>query len=189
MTASNPDTLYKGRFLNLMQTGQWEYVTRIGSSGVVAIVALHDDGRIVLVEQLRPAVGGRVIELPAGLAGDVDEDESLLVAAKRELEEETGYSASQWRRLFTGYSSAGLTDEAVTFFLATGLARTGPGGGDDKEDIRVHEVPVDVLMDWIKQWDQAGGHVDAKLYSGVYAGLALFKKDAEDGAGKDKESQ
>ncbi|MEZ6190580.1 MAG: NUDIX hydrolase [Phycisphaerales bacterium] len=171
------DTVYEGRFLRLAKRGTWEYVSRKGATGVVAIVALHDDGRLVLVEQLRPPVDRRVVELPAGLAGDTDNTESLLVAAQRELEEETGYAASNWQRLFNGYSSAGLTDEALTFFLATGLTRVGPGGGDSSEEILLHEVPVKSLLAWVAERTREGIGVDAKLFAGVYAALEMMNSE------------
>ena len=126
----NPTALYQSKHLAVHQRGRWQYVTRPNATGVIAIVAQHDDGRIVLIEQHRPPVNAQVIELPAGLVGDDgDPDEPLVRAAQRELEEETGYTARDWRQLTTASSSAGLTDEAVTFFLATGLTKTGPGGG------------------------------------------------------------
>ncbi len=168
--------LYSGRYLQVRSRDGWEYATRPNATGVVAIVALHDDGRVVLIEQTRPAVGGRVVELPAGLAGDGDVGESMLAAAKRELLEETGYEATAWVELFTGLSSAGLTDEAVTYFLATGLNKTGAGGGVDGEAIDVHEVAVDRLIEWIAERARAGVHVDAKLFSGIYAAIEYQRK-------------
>ncbi len=173
----NIDIVYDGRFLKMARRDHWEYATRTGATGVVAIVAMHDDGRVVLVEQRRPPVDSRVIELPAGLAGDIDDTESLLTAAKRELEEETGYSASSWKLLFTGYSSAGLTDEAITFYLAAGLTRIGAGGGDRSEDIQIHEVQIEALFEWIAERTHEGVGVDAKLFAGIYAALETMKKE------------
>ena len=167
----NADTpLYAGPHLHVHQRGRWQYVTRPNATGVIAIVAQHDDGRIVLIEQHRPPVNARVIELPAGLVGDDgDPDEPLVRAAQRELEEETGYTARDWRQLTTASSSAGLTDEAVTFFLATGLTKTGPGGGIDGEDITLHEVPRDTLPAWLAQQQTQGRQVAASLLAGLWA--------------------
>lgn len=179
MTQNNDvETVYEGRFLHLAKRGRWEYATRTKATGVVAVVALHDDGRVVLVEQYRPPANGPVIELPAGLAGDIDVQESFLLAAQRELQEETGYVAAKWTRLFTALSSAGLTDEAVTYFLATGLRRTGPGGGGEGESIKIHEVALKGLMAWIDQRTQEGIQLDAKLLAGVYAALECQRKAA-----------
>src|SRR5438128_1389604 len=90
-----PPVIATGRWLTFIDDAGWEYVTRPGVTGIVVIVAVTKGERLVLVEQYRPAVQQRVIELPAGLVGDVDgrHTESLLDAAVRELEEETGYRA------------------------------------------------------------------------------------------------
>src|SRR5215217_1288754 len=91
-----PTTIAEGKRVRLVRRGDWEFVTRKKSSGIVAIVAVTDDYKLVLVEQYRPPVAKSVIELPAGLAGDEagHEQEDLLTAARRELLEETGYEAS-----------------------------------------------------------------------------------------------
>ena len=88
--------LGQGRFLRLVEEGGWEFTERMGSNGVVVIVPLTDAGEIVLVEQYRPPLKCRVLELPAGLVGDKleFEGEAFEAAALRELEEETGFLAS-----------------------------------------------------------------------------------------------
>ncbi len=165
-----PTTLYQSKYLAVHQRGRWQYATRPNATGVIAIVAQHDDGRLVLIEQYRPPVDARVIELPAGLVGDDgDPDEPLVEAAKRELEEETGYTARNWRQLTTASSSAGITDEQVTFFLATSLTQTGPGGGIGGEDITLHAVPRDDLRTWLGQQQADGKQVAASLLAGLWA--------------------
>ncbi len=172
MTAAEPESVYQGRFLRVVKRGTWEYASRNGASGVVAVVALHEDGRVVLVEQHRPPIGTTVIELPAGLAGDTDASESLLAAARRELEEETGYTARDWRRLTTACASPGLTDETITFYLARGLSRTGTGGGVGDERIHIHEVALDDLPAWLEAAARDGRHTDMKLLAGLHAASA-----------------
>ncbi len=119
---TGPDeVVHAGKFLSYRRTDRgWEYVTRSNAKGCVAILAVTDDRRVILTEQYRPPVGRQVIELPAGLSGDIplQEDEPLLVAAKRELKEETGYEAKNWTVLFEGTSSAGMTDEMVERVIA-----------------------------------------------------------------------
>jgi ADP-ribose pyrophosphatase len=164
-------TLWAGRHLSVFARGDWEYATRNTRRPAVGIVALTDDGKVVLVEQRRPPVNGIVIELPAGLAGDAAgrEQETLLEAARRELLEETGYTASRWRQLASGYSSPGLTDESIVLFLAEGLTKIGPGGGDESEAITLHEVPIDTVLSWL----ETHGHTaDLKLLAGLYAALS-----------------
>ena len=165
---NEPKIAWVGRHLSMASRDGWEYATRNTNKPAVGIVAITDDRRVVLVEQFRPPVNRKVMELPAGLSGDVvgSEHESLIEAAKRELIEETGYSAARWTELAHGYSSPGLTDESIVLFLAEGLAKVGEGGGDDSEDITLHEVPLEHVFDWL---NQKGSRADLKLLAGLYA--------------------
>ena len=161
-------TLYAGRHLSLVARGRWEFATRPVRRPAVGIIAITEDDRVVLVEQFRVPVEETVIELPAGLTGDVagSEHESLLESAKRELWEETGYEAERWTELGRGYSSPGLTDEMIVLFLAEGISKCGPGGGDGSENITVHEVPFHHVMTWLTE---RGAKADLKLLAGLYA--------------------
>jgi ADP-ribose pyrophosphatase len=160
----------KGRYLTFVDDGGWEYVTRPGVAGVVVIVAVTEDRKLVLVEQYRPPVQKRVIELPAGLVGDIEgkRDESMATAAERELEEETGYRAREMALLFEGPIAVGVSDEVLSFFHARGLERVGEGGGDDTEDIIVHEVPLEGLEDFLAVQSSRGLAVDPKIFAGLY---------------------
>jgi ADP-ribose pyrophosphatase len=163
------DVLGEGRYLRLKRRGRWEYVERTNVTGVVAIVAVTDDGRIVLVEQERVPVQGRVIEIPAGLAGDTGEGEDELEdAARRELEEETGFRAERLEHLGDLPTSAGLTTEVMSVYRATGLERVSAGGGDTTENIKVHLVPLGEVDEWIAARKDEGALVDVKLYAGLY---------------------
>ena len=164
------ETIAAGRFISLVRTDTWEYVTRNNASGVVIIVPLTADRKLLFVEQFRPPVGKHVIEFPAGLAGDIQgkEDEALELAAARELEEETGYRARNMTRAYTGPSSAGLCDEITTIFLATDLQRVGDGGGVDGEQITSHEVPLAEVDTWLAGQQQRGCYVAARVYTGLY---------------------
>src|SRR3954462_4658725 len=95
----------------------------VSHPGAVAIVGLDDEGKVVLVNQYRPAIRARLDELPAGLL-DVD-GEPALHAAQRELAEETGLAAEEWNVLIDLHSSPGMTDEAVRVYLARGLSSIG----------------------------------------------------------------
>lgn len=167
------------KHLRLVERDGWSYVERANASGVVCIVACTDEGKIVLVEQYRPPVGCNVIELPAGLSGDLADqaDEALEEAARRELLEETGYLAKLLRRKAVVASSAGLTNEVVTMFVAEGLEKIAPGGGDESEKIEVHEVPLAEADGWL-----ARAQTDGKLIDGrVYAGLHFLRHDIPTG--------
>jgi ADP-ribose diphosphatase len=172
MTASQPDlrVLASTKYLRLVERDGWEFVQRANATAVIAIAALTGDGKLVLVEQFRPPVNARVIELPAGLVGDEpDSDgETLADAARRELLEETGYEADEMREVFCGVTSAGVTDETINFFVATGLRRTAAGGGVAGEKIVIHEVPLAVLEAWLDERTRMGIKVDARLLTGVY---------------------
>ena len=172
MTEEQPEkkSLHQGRFLAMFERGGWEYVDRVGATGVVVILAVTDEDELVLVEQHRVPLGASVIELPAGLAGDLpdSQDEDFREAARRELLEETGYEAESIEFLCEGPPSAGLTSEIQTLLRATGLRKTGPGGGDETEDITVHTIALNVLDDWLGEAAQRGCLIDPKIYAGLY---------------------
>ncbi len=158
------------KHLRLVQRGRWSYVERANASGVVCIVARTNEGKILLVEQYRPPIDCHVIELPAGLAGDLADqpDEALEKAAQRELIEETGYQAKRLMRKTIVASSAGLTNEVVTMFVAKDLKKVAPGGGDESEDIHIHEISLDELDDWLANAQANGKLVDGRVYAGLY---------------------
>lgn len=164
------DVIAAGRFLRLVRRNGWEFTERTNASGVVAIVAVTDDGKLIITEQFRPPIGKRVVDLPAGLAGDIDgqETEEMAEAAQRELVEEVGYEAAAMRYLFRGPSSPGLSSEIITFFRAEGLRKVGDGGGDDCEDIVVHEIPLDKAVAWMQDCEQRGLAIDPKIIVGLY---------------------
>lgn len=167
---SDDSLLKRGRFLEFRKVGKWEYFQRCNVKGCVAILAITDDRKVVLVEQYRPPLRRRTIELPAGLAGDIplQEDEPLVTAARRELKEETGYEAKNWTRLTEGPSSSGITTEVVTFFYATGLTRMHEGGGDHTEDIRVHFVEMADVPHWCARREKDGAIIDFKIFAALY---------------------
>jgi ADP-ribose pyrophosphatase len=174
--ASRPavDVMCKGRHLSLVNSYGWEYASRNRATAVVAVVAVTQQREVVVVAQHRPAAKGEIIELPAGLAGDHADfaGESPEAAAKRELLEETGYQGGAWSQLGRCYSSPGLTDEAITFFLATGVELTGPGGGARGENIKVHRIPLDRIDAWVAEHSR---DADMKLL----AGLCLARNQLE----------
>lgn len=163
-------TIAETRYLRLVRRGKWEFVTRKNITGIVGILAVTGDGKLVLVEQFRPPVNASVIEIPAGLAGDnaAAAGEQLADAALRELEEETGYRAAQLELLTSGAASAGLSDEIITLFRARGLTKVSEGGGDASESITVHEVPLDQVHDWLTNNARQGKVIDLKVYSALF---------------------
>ncbi len=158
----------EGKYVRLVSENGWEYTTRPNVTGIVVIVAVTDDAKLVLVEQPRTAVHSRVIELPAGMVGDIDAKEALVDAARRELIEETGFDASEMTFLADGPIAVGISDEVISFYKAGRLRRVGAGGGDEHEDITVHEVPLAQLRGFVSTQKAAGRLVDPKIYAGLF---------------------
>jgi len=160
---------YSGRYLGLKERDHWEYAYRTNASGIVVIVPVTAAGELVLVEQYRIPVNGRVLELPAGLVGDCgNPGEDFKAAAQRELIEETGYRAASLKELLTSPSTPGMADEMITIYFATGLERVGSGGGDGSEDITVHHLPLGNAVAWLEERMAEGLMLDPKIYAGLF---------------------
>ncbi|MCK2021307.1 NUDIX hydrolase [Microbacterium sp. kSW2-24] len=119
----------------------------VAHTGAVAILALDDDERVLLIQQYRHPIRHRDWELPAGLL-DVPGEEPL-EAARRELAEEADLTASQWVPLVASWTTPGGNDELIHIFLATGLsdAETPHAREDEEADIRVEWVPLADAVD------------------------------------------
>lgn len=158
------ELMWEGRFITAKRRGRWEYAGRARGIRAAAIIAV-DDGHVLLVSQHRMAVGHPTLELPAGLIGDEDGNagEADTDAARRELEEETGYRAGRMVSLGAFYSSPGMVSESFTLMRAEDLTRVGPGGGLPGEHITVHRVPQAELPAYVDRWRAAGGAVDVRL--------------------------
>lgn len=177
-----PEVLASGKYLRLIAQGHWEFAERVNATGAVVVVAITDERRVILVEQFRIPVRCKVIEMPAGLVGDVPQDAlaarksrgqsdaaaEMAETARRELIEETGYEASDVRLLGGGPVSAGLSNEIISFFSATGLRRVHGGGGVDHEEITVHEIPLEQLDSWLAQRSSEGLMIDPKIFAGLW---------------------
>jgi 8-oxo-dGTP pyrophosphatase MutT (NUDIX family) len=108
----------------------------------VGVVAVGDDGRLLLVGQHRYPLDEYSWEIPEG---GVEDGEALLDGAKRELREETGYEAGAWRRLCRMTVSNSVTDERGAIFLATGL-RPGPAAPEPTEDLAIRWATLDEVL-------------------------------------------
>lgn len=133
--------------------------------GAVAVAAIDDEDRIVLLYQYRHAVRRRLWELPAGLLDVRGEDP--VATAGRELAEEAGLAATEWSVLVDVVVSAGFTDESVRTYLARGLsAAARPEVPDDEEaDLTVHRVPLANAVGMVL----TGEIVNASAVAGVLA--------------------
>lgn len=163
------ETVYEGKWLRLKRRGTWEFAERVHGTGMaVIIIAVTEDGNVLFVEQDRIPLGRRTIEMPAGLVGDQDGEDTLEEAARRELIEETGWEPQHVEVLLIGPTSAGMSTERIAFVRATGLRRVSGGGGVDGENITVHEIPVGSAPRWLLQKQSEGFELDLKLWGGLW---------------------
>ena len=175
--AEAPETVeWAGQFILAKRRGRWEYAGRARGIRAAVILAV-DAGEVILVEQYRVPIGKFCLELPAGLIGDETEGEGAIESARRELEEETGYRAAQWQDLGEFYSSPGMVTESYTLLKATGLTRTGEGGGTAHEDIVVHRVPLGRVAETIAEHRARGTAIDSKLL--MLLGASLLEDAAQ----------
>ncbi|MEO7068786.1 MAG: NUDIX hydrolase [Rhodanobacter sp.] len=169
--ASAPEEiLYEGKWLSLRKRGRWEYAERNNPSGAVIIVAVTPQDKVLFVEQYRVSILQNTIEMPAGLVGDLADqaDETAFEAAQRELEEETGYRCQRMEFIHRGPSSSGMSTEMIAYVRAWDLEKVGLGGGDDTENIVVHEVPRAQAGAWLFARAAAGYSIDPKLFAGLW---------------------
>lgn len=143
-----------------------EYVVHPGAA---IILPLFDDGTVLMERQFRYPIGQHMLELPAG---KLEPDEAPIETAKRELLEETGYVAAEWRELGHLHPCIGYSDERIDFFLARKLEFKGaqPDEGEFLETLR---VPLAESLDWIRR----GRITDAKTILGLFWAEKLLKED------------
>ena len=146
----NSEEIFNGKILHLFKdsvhlpnghTATREVIRHIGA---VAVVPLTDDGKVIMEYQYRYPLAKVIREIPAGKLDSRTEDR--LSAAKRELEEETGYVASEWIELGDYYPSAAYCDERITMYLAKGL-KQGTRKLDEDEFLNVRAVPLEELVE------------------------------------------
>ena len=153
--------IFEGKHVIVLSQEEWEFVERKKAKEAVAVVAITDDDRLILTEQFRAPVNARVIDLPAGLIEEFGAEET----ARRELEEETGYTCARVDILATSPTSPGITSEIVHFYRAKQIRRRGKGGGVGGEDITVHAVPLREIDRWLRTQRSL---IDTKVWAGLY---------------------
>lgn len=168
-------TAYRGGMLTVNEdevrlpdgsTALREYVMHPGAA---IILPLFDDGSVLLERQFRYPVGQHFYELPAG---KLEPDEPALETAKRELLEETGYVAAEWRDLGRLHPCIGYSDERIDFFLARKLEFRG-AKLDEGEFLETLRIPLAEGVDWIR----SGRITDAKTILGLFWAEKLLREN------------
>ncbi len=136
-----------------------DVVRHRGSAVIMAVDTTGKEPRVLLARQFRHPACQYLWELPAGR---IDEGEDALAGAKRELAEETGYTAAHWKRVLFFYASPGFLDETMAVYLATGLTR-GPAAPEEDEVIQLRFFPLSQIVRRIERGQMRDGKTIASL--------------------------
>ncbi|HEO8418786.1 NUDIX domain-containing protein [Niallia sp. FSL W8-0635] len=139
--------------------------------GAVAVIAITDDNKLVMVEQYRKPLEKVIVEIPAG---KLEKGEEPALCARRELEEETGYDCESLELVSSFYTSPGFADEIIHVYVAKGLTKKENAAGlDEDEFVNVLEITLDEALEYIKEQRI----FDAKTIFGVqYLQIANLKE-------------
>lgn len=160
------EQVYDGHFLKLhrdkvtLPNGETTFREYIKHPGAVVILPLFADGTVLLERQFRYPLGKVVIEFPAG---KLDINEDPLECAKRELKEETGYTANSWQFVSTIHNAVAYSDEHLEIFLAQDL-QSGESNLDDGEFLETYRAPLSELLNAVK----SGQVTDVKTIIGAF---------------------
>lgn len=165
-TRIDGELVYNGHFLKVQRdtielpdgkrTGR-EYILH---PGAVVILPLLDDGTVLMERQYRYPLHDVFIEFPAG---KIDPGEDPLLAAKRELEEETGYSGGEWQFVTTIHNAIAYSDEHLDLYLARSL-KPGAAKLDEGEFLETFTASIDELLQWVRE----GKITDVKTVIGIF---------------------
>jgi ADP-ribose pyrophosphatase len=165
-TTVDAELVYQGAFLRVrrdrarLPDGSIHGREWVMHPGAAAMLAVGDDGRVLVVRQWRYAMGRAYVEIPAG---KIDPGETSLQTARRELLEETGHVAREWGRLVQLHPAIGFSNEVMDVYVARGLERRGAGAPDHGEFLEVEWV----TLDWLVGELQAGRLPDVKTHIAV----------------------
>ena len=161
----NHQEIYRGKIVTLhvdtvrQASGKTTIREVVHHPGGVAAVPVLDDGRLLLIRQFRYALGKFILEIPAG---KLDTGQSPLATMARELEEETGYRAGELTEIFSFYTSPGISDEVIHFFLARNLTQCSQHP-EEGEHITVEKFSLAECLQKI----QTGEIQDGKTIIGI----------------------
>lgn len=169
-TINSRTKIHHGRVFKLvsenvtLENGVTTNIEFVHHPGAAGIVPMPDENHIILIKQYRHSLREHIWEIPAGTR---DPDESMLTCARRELAEETGYSAEKWIELLEITPVPGYSDERIQLFLATEM-KAAQQNLDKDEMLNVHTISFDQALKMIRR----GEIRDSKTISGLY--LAFF---------------
>lgn len=158
------EVIYKGRVLEYVVdtvdvNGKSAGREMVFHPGGVAVVAMDEKGYVCMVRQFRKPYEKAILEIPAG---KIDTGEEPEVCGKRELMEETGYSANHFVSLGQFYPSVGYTNEVIHIFLATGLSK-GDANPDEDEYVDIERIHIDELVSMIMSGEIKDGKTIAAI--------------------------
>jgi len=160
------ESAYEGHFLKVqcdtvrLPDGKHSKREYIRHPGAVVVLPLFDDGSILLERQFRYPLNQVFIEFPAG---KIDSGEEPLACAKRELQEETGYTAADWKFVCTIHNAIAYSNEHLEIFLARGLT-AGSSKLDDGEFLETFKATLPEMLDWVRE----GKITDVKTIIGTF---------------------
>ncbi|MDY7032323.1 MAG: NUDIX hydrolase [Thermodesulfobacteriota bacterium] len=171
---NNSVTIHQGRVFKMvtenitLANGVSIDIDVIRHPGASAIIPFSNKKRVILIKQYRYAVGGYIWEIPAGT---LNPDETPITCARRELIEETGYSAHEWQKLGEITPVPGYSDERIHIFLATNLI-PAEQNLDKDEMLDVHEVEFDDAIEMIYRGDIQ----DSKTICGLFMAMRWLER-------------
>lgn len=171
------ETIYDGKFIHVVKravelpNGNQSTREVVLHPGAVTVLAITDDQKILLVRQYRNACGAVLVETPAG---KLEKGEDPLEAAKRELEEETGYTAHNWKHLSSYFTSPGFSNEMLHAYVATELQKTQQNLDTD-EFLDVIEASADEVKEMLNK----GEICDAKTLAFAYYWLGQLAQQGQ----------
>lgn len=161
------DSIFEGHIVRLkvdtVELSDGTHSTReiVDHDPAVVILPLDSNGKMHLIRQYRKPIESEMLEVPAGI---VNPNEDFLDAAKRELKEETGFSATKWTPVGKAYPAPGFCNELLYFYIAEGLV-SGETDFDEDERIELETVSINTFLTWVTD----GTIVDAKtMLMGLY---------------------